>query len=262
VNRVRAALALSAAVVFVSSAQAGKPDGADKDWSVTIGAGGLYSPDYEGSDDYEFRGLPYLAVTYQDWLSLSVPEGLKIALLNDSGFKAGVLAGYRFDREASDNIALAGWGDVDGAVELGAFAEYREGPFRVELDVRHDVSDTHDGTVAKLSARYSTRIAGAMLSVGPQVTWASDNYTQTYFGLTPAQRAAAVLPYAAPYAADGGIKDYGLSATVIIPLDDQWSITGLASVSQLTGDAADSPIVAIHGSETQFMAGLFVGYRF
>ena len=257
----RSVLALGAACFAISSAQAGKPEGVDKDWSVTIGAGGLYSPDYEGSDDYEFRALPYLAVTYQDWLSFSVPEGLKIAFLNADGFKAGVLAGYRFDRDAGDNIALAGWGDVDGAIELGAFAEYRQGPIRVELDVRQDVSGAHEGTVAKLSARYATRIAGAMFSVGPQLTWASDDYTQTYFGITPAQAASAVLVYA-PYQADGGIKDYGLSATVVVPLDDQWSVTGLASVNWLTGDAADSPIVAVQGSETQFMAGLFVGYRF
>lgn len=257
----RTALALGAALCFVSTASAGKPEGPQKDWSVTIGAGGLYSPDYEGSDDYEFRGLPFLAVTYQDWVSLSVPEGLKVALLNDNGFKAGLLAGYRFDREASDNAALAGWGDVDGAVELGAFAEYRHGPFRVELDVRHDLSDAHDGTIAKLAARYSARIGFAMLSVGPQVTWADDNYTQTYFGVTPAQSALAVLPTPV-YAAEGGLKDYGLSATIIVPIDEQWSVTGLASVSQLTGDAADSPIVALRGSETQFMAGLFVGYRF
>jgi outer membrane protein len=100
-----------------------------------------------------------------------------------------------------------------------------------------------------------------MLSAGPQVTWADDNYTQTYFGLTPAQAASAVLPYA-PYAADGGVKDYGLGAMVMVPLDEQWTVTGLLSVSRLTGDAADSPIVAVHGSETQFTAGVFVGYRF
>lgn len=258
---VRTGLLLTAAAFFVSAAHAGKPAGQDKDWSVTIGAGGLYSPDYEGSDDYEFRALPYLAVTYQDWLSLSVPEGLKIALLNDDGLKAGVLAGYRFDRDAGDNIALAGWGDVDGAIELGAFAEYRQGPFQIALDVRQDVSGAHEGAIAKLSARYSTRVGGALVSVGPQATWASDNYTQTYFGITPAQAASAALWYV-PYQADGGIKDYGLSATVVVPLDDQWSVTGLVSVSQLTGDAADSPIVAMLGSETQFSAGVFVGYRF
>jgi MipA family protein len=261
VHSYRVALALSAAVLFAPAALAQRPAESGKDWSVTVGAGGLYTSDYEGSDDYEFRALPYLAVQYQDWLSLSVPDGLKAAVINADGFKAGVLLGYRFDRDGDDNVAIARWGDVDGAVELGAFAEYRTGPFRVELDVRHDVSGAHEGMIAKLAARYSTRIGGAMLSFGPQVTWADDNYTQTYFGITPAQAAVALVPYV-PYAADGGIKDYGISAMVIVPLDDQWSITGLASVSQLTGDAADSPIVAIQGSETQFMAGLFVGYKF
>jgi MipA family protein len=252
-----AALVLSAA-----SFASGPPQGGPKpDWQFMVGAGGLYSPDYEGSDDYEFRALPYLSVKYQDWLSFSVPEGLKVALLREDGFRAGLLAGYRFDRDAGDNIALAGWGDVDGAFELGGFAEYRSGPFSVELDLRQDVSGAHEGLIGKLSARYSTRLGPVMISAGPQVTWADDNYTQTYFGITPAQAAAATLWYA-PYAADGGIKDYGLSAVVIVPLDDQWSVTGLFSVSQLTGDAADSPIVSMQGDETQFTAGVFVAYRF
>lgn len=259
--RLRSVLALGAAVLAMSTAYAGKPGGETKDWSITVGAGGLYSPDYEGSDDYQFRGLPYLAVSYQDWLTFAVPDGLRVALLNEGGFKAGVLAGYQFDRDAGDNLALAGWGDVDGAVELGAFAEYRHGPFKLDFDVRHDVTDAHDGTTATLGAKYMARLGWAMLTVGPSVTWADDNYTQTYFGVTPAQSAAAVLATPA-YVAKGGIKEYGLSATMVVPLNEQWAITGLAGVSQLTGDAADSPIVALRGSETQFTAGLFLGYRF
>jgi outer membrane protein len=245
-----------------AAASAPPPSGEPKpDWVIVAGAGGLYSPDYEGSDDSEFRALPYLSIRYQDWLSLSVPEGLKAAIVNENGFKAGVVLGYRFDRDASDNIALAGWGDVDGAFEAGLFAEYRFGPVRFEADVRQDLSGAHEGLIAKASLRYAVRLGSAMLSAGPQVTWADDNYTQTYFGLTPAQAASAVLPYA-PYAADGGVKDYGLGAMVMVPLDEQWTVTGLLSVSRLTGDAADSPIVAVHGSETQFTAGVFVGYRF
>jgi outer membrane scaffolding protein for murein synthesis (MipA/OmpV family) len=260
VSVVRAA-ALVCAFAIPSALASGKPADGTKDWSVTIGAGGLYSPDYEGSDDYEFRGLPYLAVQYQDWLSFSVPEGLKASLIRADGFKAGLLLGYRFDRDAGDNIALAGWGGVDGAFEVGAFAEYKTGPFKLEFDVRHDVSDAHDGTIATLGARYSTRVGFVMVSAGPYVTWTDGNYNQTYFGITAAQAASATLAYA-PYSAGGGIEKYGLSATVLVPLSEQLAVTGLLGASQLTGDAADSPIVRVQGDETQFMAGLFVGYRF
>jgi outer membrane scaffolding protein for murein synthesis (MipA/OmpV family) len=255
------ACALGAAVAVSGAAWAQKPATDGKDWSLTVGAGALYAPDYEGSDDYEVRALPFLMASYQDWLTFSVPEGLRAAVVNVDGFKAGVLLAYRFDRDGDDNIALKRWGDVDGAIEAGLFAEYRSGPFRVEFDVQHDVSGAHEGMVAQLSARYGARIGPAMVSFGPQVTWADDNYTQTYFGITPAQAAVALVPYV-PYAADGGIKDYGLSAMVVVPLSDSWSVTGLASVNVLTGDAADSPLVQAQGSETQFMAGLFLGYRF
>ncbi|MEQ1865702.1 MAG: MipA/OmpV family protein [Micropepsaceae bacterium] len=259
----RAVLAAGLVLVLAPGALAdGPPAGAiKKDWTVTVGGGGLYAPDYQGSDDYEFRALPYIRVQYQDWLTLSVPEGLKVAVVDESGFKAGVLAGYRFDRDAADNIALAGWGDVDGAFELGAFADYKIEAIKLSLDARQGISGDDTGLIAALSVRYETRIAGAVVSLGPKVSWVDDDYAQTYFGITPAQAAASVLGYT-PYAADGGIKDYGLGFTVVVPLGDAWSLTGLASVSRLTGDAADSPIVATEGSETQVTLGLFAGYRF
>jgi outer membrane protein len=225
-----------------------------------VGGGGLLAPDYEGSDDYEFRALPYVRVQYADWLSFSVPEGLKLTLVSDGAFRAGVLAGYRFDREAGDNIALAGWGDVDGSAELGGFAEYRLDAIRLAVDVRQGLSDD-TGLQATISARYETRMGPARISVGPQATWADDDATQTYFGITPTQAAASVLGYA-PYAADGGFKSYGVGLSAVVPIGDNWSITAIASVSQLAGDAADSPIVAVEGSDTQYMAGLFAGYRF
>ena len=252
---------LSASAMFAAPVRAdGKPNTPPTGWSFVLGAGGLYAPDYEGSDDYEARGLPYVRVQYADWLSLSVPEGLKLSLVNADGFRAGVLAGYRFDRDASDNVALAGWGDIDGTAELGAFAEYKFDAIRLAVDLRQGLSDD-TGLQATASARYETRVAGARVSIGPQVTWVDDNYSQTYFGITAAQAAASTLGYA-PYESSGGVKSYGLGASAMVPLDDQWSLTAITSVNQLTGDAADSPIVAAEGADTQFTVGLFAGYRF
>ena len=256
------ALTLSASLPAVAQAD-GPPRGerpADTGWSVVVGGGGLFSPDYEGSDDFEFRALPYISAKYGDWLSFSVPEGLKLTAITEGGFRAGVLAGYRFDREEDDNVALGGWGDIDGTAELGAFAEYKIDQMKFALDVRQGLSD-ETGLQATLSARHESRIGPSRISVGPQVTWADDDYTQTYFGITAAQAAASTIGYA-PYAADGGLKSYGLGLSVFTPVTDSWAITAIASVSQLTGDAADSPIVTDQGSETQYMFGVFAGYRF
>lgn len=259
-----AAMALTLSVALPATAFAdGPPRGerpAEQGWSVVIGGGGLLSPDYEGSDDFEFRALPYISAKYDDWLSFSVPEGLKLTAINEGGFRAGVLAGYRFDRDEDDNDALDGWGDIDGTAELGAFAEYRMDAFKLAIDARQGLSD-ETGLQATLSLRHESRIGPSRLSFGPQVTWADDDYTQTYFGITPTQAAASTIGFA-PYAAEGGIKSYGLGLSVFTPVTDSWAITAIASVSQLTGDAADSPIVADEGSETQYMVGVFAGYRF
>lgn len=237
------------------------PPPPNEGWTFVAGGGGMIAPDYQGSDDYEVRALPFFSAKYDEWLTISVPEGVKASLINDDGFRAGLAAGYGFGRDEDENAALAGLGDIDPAVEIGAFAEYRIGPVVAGLDVRHDVAGAHDGTVAKLSARFMVPLGGVRFGIGPQVTWADDNYTQAYFGITPAQAAASALNYA-PYAADGGIKDYGLTAMAMIPVADNWTVTAMAGVSQLTGDAADSPLVANQGSETQFNTGIFVGYKF
>jgi outer membrane scaffolding protein for murein synthesis (MipA/OmpV family) len=84
---------------------------------------------------------------------------------------------------------------------------------------------------------------------------------QTYFGITPAQAAASTLGLA-PYAAASGVKSYGLGLSIVSPISGPWGIAAIANVNRLTGDAEDSPIVATHGSETQFTAGLFLSYRF
>lgn len=264
---VTARLRFGAAMVVAASLSGlaladGRPGGGgpDKGWSLVLGGGGLLSPDYDGSDDYEVRALPYVSAKYGDWLSFSVPEGLKLTVIHEDGFRAGVLAGYRFDRDADENTALRGWGDIDGTVELGAFAEYRFDALKLGLDVRQGLSDD-TGLLATLSLRHESRIGPARISIGPQMTWGDDEYMQTYFGITPAQAAASTLGYA-PYAADGGIRSYGLGLSAFTPVSDSWAITVIAGVSQITGDAADSPIVADEGSDTQYVVGVFAGYSF
>lgn len=259
--RLVSGLALAAGLSGVALAD-GRPGGGrpDKDWSLVIGGGGLLSPDYDGSDDYEVRALPYVSAKYSDWLSFSVPDGLKLTAINENGFRAGVLASYRFDRDEDDNVALRGLGDIDGTVELGGFAEYKFDALKLGLDVRQGLSDD-TGLLATLSLRHESRIGPARISIGPQMTWGDDEYMQTYFGITPAQAAASTLGYA-PYVAESGIRSYGLGFSAFTPVSDNWAITVIAGVSQITGDAADSPLVADEGSDTQYVVGVFAGYSF
>jgi outer membrane protein len=90
-------------------------------------------------------------------------------------------------------------------------------------------------------------------------TYASGRYNATYFGIDANNAARSGF---STYDADGGIKDIGFSVNAAYQWDEHWGITGMIGVTQLVGDAADSPIVDDAGSATQGFAALGISYRF
>ena len=113
---------------------------------------------------------------------------------------------------------------------------------------------------ASLSATYMLMpMDNLLVFVGPTVTWADDDYMQSYFGVTAAQ--ARTSGYRA-YSAGGGIKDVGVSMFVVSQISDHWVMSGLVGYSRLMEDAADSPLVAQQGDRDQYIGGLFFSYQF
>jgi outer membrane protein len=233
------------------------------DWRVTLGAGAMLAPDYEGSDDFEFRPIPDIQVNYRDSLVLkntSLSYNLLRAFDPASSWRAGPRARYGFGRDQDDNAALRGLGDVDGSVEVGGFFGYAQGPWSGELSLLQDVADGHDGLVAELSGGYSFRFTprlGARLSAS--TTYADDSYMQSFFGVTPAQ--AARSGYAAQNA-EAGLKDAGVALGMSYGLTEHWMLGGFVGYKRLLGDAADSQIVDGQGSANQIRTGFTLSYKF
>lgn len=235
------------------------------DWEIRLGAGAMYKPDYEGSDDYEVSPLPMFAVGYKDLIFLEGPK-LGANLLNVEGpgpgdyLRAGPLLNYRFGRDQGDNDALRGLGDVDGSVEAGAFVEYGIRGFTVGATALQDVSDGHGGLTVEFQGGYSHQFDEHwFVQAGVSATWADDDYVQSYFGINASQ---ALRSGYRQYSPEAGFKDVGLSAALGYALTENWSVTGRVGYSRLLGDAADSPIVDQEGSANAYEAGVFVGYRF
>lgn len=244
-------------------AQSEKPE--KKDWDIRLGAGASYQPDYEGSDDYEVAPIPLLMVNYKDIVFLRGPMlGANLFTLQGpregDKLQIGPLLRYQMGRDESDNDALRGLGDIDAGAEVGAFITYRAGPWSTGLTVFRDVTDAHDGLTAKASGGYMHKF-GPKLRARTELytTWADDNYTQTFFGITAAQARRSGLRQ---YTAEGGIKDVGLSLDLDYSLTENWGITGRLGYKRLLGDAADSPLVDGKGSADQFSTGLILSYRF
>jgi outer membrane protein len=245
-----------------ASAQTVPPKG---DWRVSVGALGIFGPNYEGSDRMKARALPALDVEWRETVFLSAQRGLGANLLtlrdpNGRGtFKAGPFANWRFMRDADDDSDLRGLGDVKGGVDFGAFAAYEFGHLTVNVTGKRNVSHSELGGTVDAGLRYRIRVfEGTMIGFGPSATWADSNYLKSYFGVTAAQARASGL---ADYAPSSGFKDLGVGVNVLHPLGGNWSLIGSGGYSRLIGDAADSPLVKQRGSANQMRLGFGISYR-
>jgi outer membrane protein len=225
-----------------------------------IGAG--VEPDYLGSNDYRFA--PSGSVSFSRKGDQPGPwgapdDGFSVGLVGDKTRSAGLVGRWRSGR--GDDGDLRGLDNVDGALEAGGFAYWwPAGWLRVRGEVRHGLGG-HDHWSADLGADAVERTGPWVLSVGPRLAWADDDFTRIFFGVTPAEAARSPLGIA-PFAAGGSFWSPGALASAEYRVNRFWSFTAVGQYRRLTGDAADSPLVAGLGSRDQFSASLSVSYAF
>jgi outer membrane protein len=260
-----AAAILAVTLVTFTTTAASQSQDQDQIWSVAVGAGAMYRPDYEGSDDYEVRGLPMFSISYRDIVVLRGPSlTVDLFQLSDSALAERLSFGpvVKFDsgREADDNPILRNLGDIDKGALAGVFVSYELGPVGLQLTAVQDVTSRHEGMIAEFEAGYGFMLAKRLRAqLDISTTWSSDDYTQAYFGITPEQARASGLRQ---FTAEGGIKDVGASASLHYLMTEHWRVTGRLAYRRLLGDAADSPLVLDEGSENQASAALLVSYQF
>jgi outer membrane protein len=246
----------------------------DEGWSVRLGGGALYAPTYEGDDESRLSLLPSIEVAYGDDFFASVQNGAGYRFINTPTLKVGPIGRIAFSRNengeqnfaisGNDTGDLKGLGDVDTSLEVGGFVKYGLGGLTLSVEARQATSG-HQGWVADLGASWSGRslFSGRplMWSAGPRARLVGDEYSEAYFGVTSAQSGASGLPV---YASSGGLHSYGLGASLVAPLsrDGRSALVFVAGYDRLTGDAGDSPLVQLRGSEDQASIGLFLVRRF
>ena len=225
-----------------------------KDWDVTIGVGAEYEPVFPGIDEPEWGVLPFIDIEYKDRYFIN-DRGIGAYILrsqNDPEYGMGISLNYNWDDardEADARKQLDGLGDIDASLEAKIFFEAEAGPVDLELEIAKGFnSDGHNGVYAEFSAGVGVPITDRFfVEVAPFITYADENYTQSYYGIT-SQQAARSSTYSSEYNADGGFGSYGLEVSAHYKLSQNWSLIGMAEYTRLMGDAKDSPIVDKEGS--------------
>lgn len=252
--------------------QADAEDFWDLDWlagavgkqtSVTLGAGGLVSPDYEGSRHMRVDPVPIVEIDklFHGRLFLSTIDGVGVNLLSDGplSLKAGV--NYSGGRNSDDNDRLRGLDDIDGAAVVQAKLAYRLDPVTMTVDLSHRFG-TDSGSKLVLGAAYGfSPLPDLKLSFGGRVSLADGDYQNAFFGVgaLEAARATALGNPMTAYKADGGFHDVGLKLNGTYSLSDRWLLTGAVGATLLVGDAGNSPLTERKLQPTAFLG---LAYRF
>lgn len=262
-------LLLSALATLPSAVQAQETK--KEGWHYTAGAGLLFAPTYMGDDEYQLSALPNIEIKYSNKFSASVQNGARYNFLQNENWSIGPAARYDFGRDEDGDSTfgitdgtddLRGLGDVDGTFEVGGFVEYRLRPLSAKLELFQGLGG-HEGLIGKAGLSYGgrTTLAGRpfIYSIGPEISYADENYHESYFNVNTAQAAASGL---STYDADSDVLSYNFGGTGIMPLTENIAAVFITRYGRLGNQSADSSLVEERGSANQFTAGAFINYSF
>lgn len=254
---------LCSVAFFVTAPAAIAAENSTENVSLTVGAAALVRPTYMGSDRYKVAPLPLVSMTYHDWLSAG-PTGLS-AYWHAGALKLGgglTFSGKRTDKNSNNlfeqgDERLRGMGSINAAAGVDLFADYDAGFIDVQMKATKFLGSDNNGVTIDFNGTVPVAL-GQHLRLLPTagLTWASNSYMQTFFGVTAAQAAASQF---AAFKAESGIRDMHAGISAQYWFTRNWFVTAGTTMTYLANDAADSPLRYARG-QMLTMAG--VGYHF
>lgn len=233
---------------------------------LTLGGGVDVAPRYSGSDKSRVGAAQVVDYAMENGFFISTTRGVGYGN-NIGNLDYSAAVSYRTGRNdkdvSSDSISsgsdyLRGMGDIKGSAIVVPGLGYKVTDWlHLQLQAEVPVSErdngeaVHFGIISPLYTSPKNEVTLALTS-----SWGSDKYMQTYYGVSAAQAAASGF---ARHDAGAGIYAYSLNLDWTHRLTSRWSVLAAAGVTQLTGDAADSPIVQRKTSPT---GSLKVTYSF
>lgn len=230
------------------------------------GVGFGFYPQYMGADEYYFGAAPLARVHFdgERYFELLINE-LMVNVIDDPNWSLGPLALMRFGRYDVDDDVVNRMQDIYGTVELGGFVgytfNYGESPLQLlngTLSAQADVGGVHNGWLMNASVNGLVPIVEFLTFTGGMAgTWASEDYNDTYFGVSGGDALRTGLEVYNPGAGMHDLRFYG---GLLFHLSLNWHIGAGAMYSNLLGPGGDSPIVTERGTPSQWAFGSGVIY--
>jgi len=247
--------------------------------TVTVGAGALVMPSYEGSDDYDVTAAPGARGRIDGFNFVWRGNRFWADVIRDQDggpgwdFQLGPVFNLNFNRTSGikdeqvralckRKLAL----EVGGYVGIGKQGLITSDYDKLSVGVAyvHDVTDIHDSYVWTPSIDYGTPLSRrTYVGISVAADYAGGGYARTYFAVTPEGSAASGLPVFTPRA---GWKDWSttllFSQSITGDLTHGLSFVAGGSYRRMLNDFAESPVTSIAGSRDQWYGGAGLAYTF
>lgn len=242
---------------WTSSANAVRHGGNNNSAFRSVLAAGVgIAPEYLGGDDLEIKPLPLFETTYAGKLFFSTQQGVGYNLWSKRNIRAGPRLTFDLGRDSADSSILTGLPDIDYGIEVGAFLETYNGPWRIRADVKQEVASGHSGLLGSIDVAWGSRwTKSTSIMLGVRGTLMGEDYAESYFGVSSAN-ATATRPAFSPGA---GVRDGSAYVQVVYDFTKNIFVSMEGRGQILIGDAADGPLTQ---SDTIFTGAILAGVRF
>ena len=208
------------------------------------------NPGYIG---YSREVTPFPLVFYHNGRFFFAGITAGYLLSNGDHYRFSLVVSPEFNRlSASDSPQLAGiqtrqW-SIDGGAGLDVFGNWG----RYNVSLVHDLLHRNNGTALNTSYHFSIPAGSWLITPGIGVRWEDSNYTNYYYGVSPAE-AIPGRPAYSPGSATNPFVDLSFST----PLSEHWQFRSSLIYLRFGGAIHDSPIVDRSGSPTIFIGFVY-----
>jgi outer membrane scaffolding protein for murein synthesis (MipA/OmpV family) len=231
------------------------------EWRTVLGVASEVAPVYDGSRAYRVQGGPVINIHYRDIAFISTGEGIGYNVFRGDHYQIGIGMTYDFGRkEKWDLTNLRGMGDIGAAPVGKLYASWvlsRRFPMILRVAARQYIGGAQ-GAVGDAAVYFPLPGSSKtfVMFAGPSITFGTNHYLQTLYGVTPAQSAASRHPvYEIPHSGTTA-AGVGFSATKFVTPHLLLNLD--AAINQVRGSAAHSPLVE---TRTQRVVAVSVDYH-
>ena len=261
------ALVCSAIFLFLTQPTVALAQAAEGgDFPNVIGMGVGVTPDYSGASSRSVAVAPlfnYKFKTSERSVTVLGPVA-SFNIVDNRAFNAGPTLRYRPGRTDADDPVIAQLHEVDATVDAGFFVSYGwigepEWPWRVRVWASGFTSlGDEGGNSASVTGNVLVPVSRrTLLAVGAAVNYASADSLIADYGVTQADSIRSGL---APFRPSGGTSSRDLWVGATFLATESWVVGAGVYWQQLSGQAADSPIVIERGRKEQLSAGVGLAY--